>query len=179
MRTMRCCVVLFVLLLIFSCGHSGSSSSQYRTVILKLAISGDPSVNLAGIGVTLVLPAGVITLVLPDGSTQDVASGSTPYLNSDGTVADSVVTVSGSATPGTALTPVYTPATASTKGTLRIVVVSSKITGFTLGEFATVMLKIPARDYRQQGSYLLTDLNPVDLFGNPVAGLTASITETQ
>lgn len=175
-RKIRSGLLLLVLLVAVACGHSGSSP-QYRSVVLKLAASSDSSVNLSGIGITLVLPSGVVTLILPDGATQDMASGSTPYLNGDGTVADGVVTVSGAAAPGMALTPVYTPATASTKGTLRIVVVSSQTTGFTPGEFATVTLKIPARDYRQQGSYSLTDFNPIDLFGNSVAGLTASFSE--
>jgi hypothetical protein len=125
----------------------------------------------------VVLPSGTTTLVLPNGSTQSIPSGITPDLNPDGTVAEDVATVSGAATPGMVLPPVYTPATADARGTLRIVVASGSTAGFTVGEFATVVLKIPTGgNFVQQGSFLLTDFYPVDLSGNAVPGLIASYT---
>ena len=65
-----------------------------------------------------------------------------PTLNTDGSVANTVVQVSGVAAPGTVDTPILTAARTGGDGSLRIKVTTSQAAGFGTGEFATVFLNI-------------------------------------
>lgn len=142
-----------------ACGGSGGGGSTppapgAKTSTIKLATTGTPSAQLAGIGVTVTLPAGV-----------------TPSLNTSGKVVASVVTVSGAAAPGTAVTPGYNAATR----TLQIVVASNSVPGFGSGEFATLTLDVAAGVTLKNSDFSLTAFTPVTLTGGTASGLTPGI----
>lgn len=147
-----------------SCGGGGSSSSTNtppppatsHTATVKLATSGTPSAQLAGVGVTLVLPSGV-----------------TPALNTDGSVATSV---SGVAAPGSMLAPIYTPATDTAKGTIRFVLASKITAGFGAGEFATITLVVAPGYNPSVSDFATSGLATIDVRGNSATGLTATVT---
>lgn len=147
------------------CGDSGTSPAtvqpaivQPTTAVLKLSSQG-ASPALAGIGITVKLPAGVSVKTTADGA-----------------VDSSVVTVSGVAVPGSVATPVYTPATATTPGTLRFVVASTAAGGFGVGEFATVTCAIAPGSFPMATDFGLADFTPADLLLQPVTGLTPTFT---
>jgi len=158
--------------LLTACGGGGGSSAANpgggtvlqtsRSATLKLSTSGVPSAALAGIGVTVVLPDGV-----------------TPALNSDGSVAAAVATVSGVAATGVAATApiqaVYTPSSGSLNGTLYLAMVSSDPAGFGVGEFATVMLVVAAGYNPPLSDFTLSGFAPVDTNYNIATGLTAAV----
>lgn len=150
----------FILLCLLSaCGDGGGAGSPSASVTLKLATTGTPSQNLAGVDITVTLPDGVA-----------------PALKNDGTVADTVVTVSGVAGPGIGLTPVYTVATATTPGTLRVYIASSLTAGFGAGEFATVQLGIVTAHIPTQGDFGLSNFRPITVTGGLATGLEGAIT---
>jgi len=157
-------IPILLVLLSFSiaaCGGGGGSNPApaSKTATLKLSTTGTPSENLAGVGITITLPTGV-----------------TPVLNFDGTVAATVVAVSGAAVPGTIVSPVYTPASGATKGKLVIAVASSIVAGFGAGEYATVVLAATAGTNPLQTDFVLTDFRPIAVSnGADVTGLTAVI----
>jgi hypothetical protein len=136
-------------------------ATPVTTAILKLSSQGTLAggTSLSGIGVTVVLPAGV-----------------TVKTGTGGVVDASVVTISGVAVPGTLAPPVYTPATASAKATLHFVIASSVAGGFGVGEFATVTCGIASGFFPVASDFSLTSFTPADLFLQPVTGLTATFT---
>lgn len=142
------------------CGDSGTSPAtvQPTTAMLKLSSQGT-SPALAGIGITVKLPAGV--------SVKTTAEGA---------VDSSVVTVSGVALPGSVVTPVYTPATATAPGTLRFVVANTAAEGFGTGEFATVTCAVVPGSFPTAADFSLADFTPANLLLQPVTGLTATFT---
>lgn len=139
-------------------GGGGTNAPSQRVAALKLATSGTPSALLAGIDITVTLPSGV-----------------TPALNSDGTVATTVATVSGVAAPGTMLAPVYTQASGTVKGTLRLAMASSITAGFGAGEFATVSCVVATGSTPAQSDFTLSGFNPIDVNGSTATGLTAAV----
>jgi hypothetical protein len=152
------CGILFLA----ACGGGGGGNAaapQPTTATLKLSTSGTlpPGTSLAGIGITVTLPAGV-----------------TVRTDAGGAVASGVVTVTGVAAPGTAIS-VYTPASGTNPATLVLAMVSTATTGYGTGEFATVTCDLASGASPKASDFLLT-LNPFDLNGNPVTGLTASAT---
>jgi hypothetical protein len=161
---MRYFLILILLSLLAACGGGNGASTTDtlpltgRTAILKLTAGGTPSANLAGVGITVTLPDGV-----------------TPALKSDGSVADTVAVVSGVAAPGTFLTPVYTPASGTTKGNLRLILASSIAAGFGAGEFATLTLNASAGSNPVAGDFTLADFNPIALNGATATGLTPAV----
>jgi hypothetical protein len=159
MNIIRYALLVLTLYSIAACGGGdGAATTTSHTATLKLSTSGTPSANLAGIGITVTLPDGL-----------------TPALNSDGSVAATVVTVSGVAAPGTVLAPVYTPASGATKGTLRLVMASSITAGFGAGEFATLTLTAAAGSNPAQTDFTLSDFNPIDVHGASATGLTPAV----
>jgi hypothetical protein len=119
-----------------------------------LATVGIPSANLAGIGITITLPSGV-----------------TPSLNSDGTVAASVVSLSGVAVSGLATSSYDT----STRA-LIIVLASSVNLGFGAGEFATVVLSAAAGSNPAQSDFTLSGFVPDAVVTHaPATGVTSAI----
>lgn len=154
-RLILLCLIVFT---ISSCG-GGSSDTPTRTVTLKLSTSGTPSANLAGIDITVTLPDGV-----------------TPFLNSDGSVAAAVVTLSGVAAPGTVpLPPLYTPANGVVKATLRLSILSDIVAGFGAGEFATLRLMPAAGSNPVQADFILSAFNPIEINGASATGLTPAV----
>jgi len=152
-------LLTFMLFALVACGGGSTSVPPAKTVTLKLATTGTPSENLAGVDITVILPTGV-----------------TPALNSDGTVAASVVSISGVAAPGTALTRVYTPAIGATRGTLELFVSSSIVAGFGAGEYATVLLSAAPGITPLQSDFAFTGFRPIAVSnGADATGLTATI----
>lgn len=142
-------------------GDATTSNDQVtsaRIATLKLTTSGTASASLAGIAVTVTLPDGV-----------------TPSLNADGSVAATVEAVSGVAAPGTVLAPVYTPASGTTKATLRIVLAANTTAGFGAGEFATLTLSVAAGAAPAQSDFVLSGFNPIDVNGNTATGLAVGV----
>jgi hypothetical protein len=158
-------LVLLSISFLAACGGGGGESNniqppQTNTAIIKLATTGTPLVQLAGIGITITLPDGV-----------------TAALASDGSVATSAVTISGVAAPGSVLTPIYTPASGSTKGTLQIVLAAQTATGFGPGEFVTISLTSTATTIPTTTDFPLSAFNPIDVTGIAVTGLSATVSD--
>lgn len=132
------------------------------TAVVKLFTEGilPPGTSLAGIGVTLSLPAGVTVQTGTDGKV--VA----------GTVAGSGVT------EGKAVfaDPDYTPATDTAPAKLSFVMAGTDAVGFGTGEFATVTCTVAAGANPQATAFTLSDFRPVDLKGAPVDGLAGTLT---
>jgi len=152
-------VALVMLLPACGGGGGGNPASPGPKAVLTIASSGTPSAPMAGVGVTVVLPAGV-----------------TPPLNPDGSAAGSTVETSGVVDGGVALAPVYTPATSTVKGTLRFAMASSQPAGFGAGEFAKMTLNTSSGALPVPGDFSLTGFAPISLGGSPVTGLTAGFT---
>ena len=146
-----------------ACGGGGGvevvgSAPPVRTVTLKLATTGTASAAMGGIGISIVLPAGV-----------------TPLLNTDGTVGAAVVVVSGVATPGTVAPPAYVAASGATQATLQFVMASTAPAGFPAGEFATLVLNLAGTTTPVSGDFILSGFIPTNILGNPVTGLTTEV----
>jgi hypothetical protein len=158
-------LITVVFAILTACGGGGSSTNYgapppatSHTATVKLATSGTPSAQLAGLEIVVTLPAGV-----------------TPPLNSDGSVAGSDATVSGVAAPGSMVTPVYTPASGTSKATLRLVLASKNTAGFGAGEFATLTLTVAPGATLSQSDFAFSELTPVDVDGHAASGLTAGV----
>lgn len=140
-----------------TCGGGGGGAPFVPvTATIKLATVGTSSANLSGIGITLNLPAGV-----------------TPALNNDGTVAVTVVSPSGVASTGTLVAANYTPATVSTKGSLKISLISA--TGFGVGEFVTINLSVATGSNPTLSDFTLSGFDPIDINYTHVLTLSASL----
>lgn len=162
MKNKRIYILLtFLLVALTACGGGGGSTptATAKTATLKLSTTGTPSANLAGVGITIILPIGVI-----------------PTLNSDGTVAATVVTVSGVAALNTTVTKFYTPANGATNGKLVLAVTSIVDAGFGIGEYATVVLTAATGTTPLQSDFDLHDFIPTAVpTGAYVTGLTPTI----
>lgn len=159
MTIFRYILTLSMISLLAACGGGGGGTST-RTVTLKLSTVEAPlaSASVVGVDITMTLPAGV-----------------TPGLNPDGSVAATVVAVSGAAVSGTVLPPVYVAENGATKGTLRLTVTSSATSGFNAGEFVTVTLALTGAATPVAGDFVLSGFSPIDILGGVVTGLTAAV----
>jgi hypothetical protein len=154
--------LMFGVLSLAGCG-GGGDAAQPTTATLKLSTVGtlSPGTTLSGIGVSIVLPAGV-----------------TVATDANGAVSSGVVTVSGVAAPGTVLAPSYTPASGGNPATLTFAMVSNVSAGFGIGEFATLTCNRASGVTPQVTDFSVT-LNPIDAQTYvPVTGLTPSIAVT-
>lgn len=151
--------LLLGVLSLTACGGGGGNAAapQTPTATLRLSTSVPQGTSLAGIGVTVTLPAGV-----------------TIRTDAGGAVASGVVAVIGVAAPGTVIS-VYTPASGGNPATLAIALVSTVAAGFGTGEFATVTCNLANGVSPLATDFVLTNFNPFDLSGNPVIGPSASI----
>ena len=159
-------------LVIFGCGGGGGGGTGGgskvepdpvpTTAVLKLYTEGvlASGTSLAGIGITVTLPAGVTVQTDVDGK---VAAG---------TVEGSGVT----AGKATLAEPDYTPATDTAPARLSFVLAGTDAEGFGTGEFATVTCNLAAGATPQATDITLSDFRPVDLRGAAVEGLTAAHT---
>ena len=165
-------VLLCTAMALFGCGGGGGGGTGGgskvepdpvpTTGVLKLFTEGilPPGTSLAGIGITVNLPAGLTVKTDVDGKV--VA----------GTVEGSGVTVGKS----TLAEPDYTPATETAPAKLSFVLAGTEAEGFGPGEFATVTCDLAAGATLQATDITLTEFRPVDLRGAPVDGLTAAHT---
>ncbi len=160
----RACFALCISILVSSgmlvaCGGGGSSGgtapSQPTAAILKLMTSGTGT-TIYGIDVTMNLPAGVT-----------VKSTNPPETDSG------VVTVSGVAS-GSIVTAVYTPASWSAPGKVRILIANA--TGFTTGEFATINTDIADGRTPRATDFGLVSFSAIDADLQPITGLTFGFT---
>jgi hypothetical protein len=166
---LRYLFVNMCLLALAACGGGDGTAVQptvYTTAVLKIELSGvlPADVAIAGAGFTLTLPA-----------------STTPALT-DGAVANGVVAPSGTFAGGTQLPPVYTAATTSTPGAVRIARASSSDAGVTqTGEVATVTLQLSNGAVPTAESFTLDSsaVEVIDTKGNPVSGMQAVISSVQ
>jgi hypothetical protein len=157
------------------CGGGGSSDgvntpapavpAAKTTAVLKIGTQGTlgAGVSLYGVGVIVTLPTGV-----------------TVVTDSSGNVAASAAVVSGVATGGGMATPVYKPATATEKATLKLIVAAAG-SGFGTGEFVTVTCNLPTGNSLQSSDFpatVLSNLEPANQSLAPVTGLAPTITAT-
>jgi hypothetical protein len=158
------------LIMVGACGgHGGSdtAATQPTTAVVKLSTSGTlaTGVQLGAIDITAVLPEGVTLKAVPDTINADM------LLTDDG-----VVTATGAAGAGTtALSGVYTAATSTTPGAVRLVLVN--VPGFGIGEFCTVTADIAAGVAVTAADVVsLATFTARDESGNLITGLTATFT---
>jgi len=164
-----------ITLTLAACGGGGGGGSTVpapvpaaaakTTAVLKIGTAGTlgTGVSLYGVGVVVTLP-----------------TGATVATDSSGNVASSVAVVSGVATGGSMAPPVYTPATATAKATLKLIVAAAG-TGFGTGEFVTVTCNLPAWNTLQESDFpvsILGSFEPANQLLAPVSGLTPTITAT-
>jgi hypothetical protein len=140
---------------------SGNQTSTKATV--KVAISGTlpAGTNIAGVGVTVALPAGVT--VATDGS---------------GAVATGSVTPSGIFASGTQTPPIYTAASVANLASLKICPTSSTAGGESqTGEIATLVVNLANGTTPTANSFVLSDLVVVNsgTYGK-ITGISAAVT---
>ena len=155
-----------VVLVLAACGHGhggGGTAQQPTTAVIKLGTSGtmDPGILIGAIDIAAVLPAGVTLKSVPDSINTGV------FLTDDG-----VVTATGAAGMGTtALSGVYTAATSTEAGIVRIVLVN--VPGFGIGEFCTVNADIAADAVVTAVDIVsLATFTVRDESGNVISGIT-------
>jgi hypothetical protein len=160
---------LMTLLTFVACGGGGGGGSsntpaattpttQTTTATFKVSLTGTLPANtaIAGAAITLTLPANVIPAI------------------TNGAVAAGVVTPSGTFAGGTQ-SAVYTAATASTPGKLKIDLANTSATGITqVGEVATVILQLTNGATSATGtSVSATAVYNVSVA--PIAGMSATV----
>ncbi|OGW37537.1 MAG: hypothetical protein A2X58_11025 [Nitrospirae bacterium GWC2_56_14] len=159
-------------LVMFGCGGGGGGGTGGgskvepdpvpTTAVVKLYTEGvlPEGTSLAGIGITINLPAGM-----------------TVQMDGDGKVAAGTVEGSGvTAGKATLAEPDYTPATDTAPAKLSFVLAGTDAEGFGTGEFATVNCNVTAAVTPQATDITLSDFRPVDLRGAAVEGVTAAHT---
>lgn len=158
------------LLILAACGGGGGDSSSgpttYTTATVRIALNGTLPANraIAGAGFTLALPADVTPATI------------------NGIIASSVVTPSGTFAGGTLIQPVYTPATATTAGTVQIALANAAPSGITqVGEIATVTLKLANGAAPTAAGFTLPQVGVtvIDTDGNSVSGMQVIVTGVQ
>lgn len=159
-------------LVMFGCGGGGGGGTGGGSkvepdpvptnAVVKLYSEGvlPAGTSLAGIGITVNLPAGV-----------------TVQMDDAGKVVGGAVAGSGVAEGKAVLAePDYTPATDTAPAKLSFVLAGTDAEGFGTGEFATVTCLVAAGTNPQPTEFTLSDFSPVDLRGAAVEGLTATHT---
>jgi len=155
-------IVYSAMALISGCGGGGSGSSppaQPTTAVVKLSTSGTLASGtlIGGIDITLVLPAGV------------TVKSTTPPQTDAGVVIPSGVA-------GGSLSPidVYSAATSTLPGNVRVVLLS--VAGFGTGEFATVNCDIAAGNFPTASGFSLVNFSVISATGPDISGLTPAFT---
>ena len=159
-------------LVMFGCGGGGGGGTGGgskvepapvpTTAVVKLYSEGvlTSGTSLAGIGITVNLPAGV-----------------TVQMDDAGKVVGGAVAGSGVAEGKAVLAePDYTPATDTAPAKLSFVLAGTDAEGFGTGEFATVTCLVAAGANPQPTEFTLSDFRPIDLRGAAVEGLTVTHT---
>jgi len=154
---------------LFGCGGGGGGAAAPPTkATLKLSTAGTAGTTIAGIQVTVVLPKGVTVAATTtiDPTTMETNAG--------------VVLLSGAAVADPAAfsqlkpTAVYTPATATTPGKVKIGLAAQK--DFNLGEFVTLNTDIAAGNVPVATDFTLEGFTAFDANGAAITpALTASL----
>jgi len=160
-------IIIVALMALFGCGGGGDDgTTQPTTATLKLQSQGTVGTVLRGIEVTIVLPQGVTVKASP--STVNPA-----LLETDPGV---VVPSGATAAIPTNITSIYTPATATTLGTVAITLVAQA--DFNLGEYVTVNSVIAAGSFPKATDFSLLGFTAVDLNGNIISGASPQVTSS-
>ncbi len=156
-------LTLMFILVGVAVGCSSGSTPQQPVVRLTVSTSGSLPAghSLAGIGLTVALPAGV-TPVLDASGQVDTA----------GLVTPSGVTAAG----GLAVTALHVQASAGQPARLPLAVASKAKDGFGVGECMVLTLNRTAGSTPQVADFRITEFSAEDLDGQPVSGLQAAIT---
>jgi hypothetical protein len=167
MKNMRIYIALaLTLMTLAACGGgegAGTSNPPIAktTASLTINLTGNlpPSTAIAGTDFTLTLPANV-----------------TPALT-NGEVASGVVSLSGTFAGGIQTPPVFTPATAITPGTLKVILANPVNTGvIQVGEVATITLQLVNGTAPTTGSFGVNAVSVIDAtFYNTISGMGASV----
>lgn len=147
-----------VLLSLAGCGGGGSSDNDKTKAVVKISLAGD----LAGKAIA----GAEFIMTLPVNVTPESVSG---YVTLSGTFAGSTI----------APLVTYIPASGTTPGTVHLVLTNSVDGGVTTaGEIATVFLKLSNGATPAPPDFALNTVpvKVIDTFGNPMPGMTASIT---
>ncbi len=163
MKNMICLILALVALSLMSaCG--GSTQSPKADRIIKAVIK--PSAlstgqNIAGINLTITVPAGVEPPLLLDGKADPTAT----------------VEITSSAPQNQTLPgATFTPATTSAPGQLAIIAVIAA--GFQTNDLITLHLKVAAGTFPVVEDFKLLSFEAFDINGTPVSGLTPTLTTT-
>lgn len=168
-RKIRTLVALSCMCVLFGCGGGGDGGAgggkvgaDLGSAVIKLSTRGTlpEGSAIAGIGVTVNLPAGM-----------------TVVTDTSGKVATGVVTGSG-VTEGkaTILEPDYVAPAATAPAKISFVLAGTDAAGFGTGEFATVRCAVAAGVTPAPTDISLSDFKPVDLRGGAITGLSATHT---
>lgn len=162
-------VALICMSVLFGCGGGGGGGAgggklepDLGNAVVKLSAQGTlpEGSSIAGIGITVNLPAGM-----------------TVVTDSAGKVVSGVVTGSGvTAGKATVVEPDYVAATAATPARLSFVLAGTDAAGFGTGEFATVRCTVATGATPAATDITLSDFKPVDLRGVAITGLSATHT---
>ena len=148
----------------FGCGGGGGGgTSQPTTATLKLLSAGPTAMQVSGIEVTVVLPAGV--------TVKTKTPPTTPLETAAGVVVLSGATV---AKPGL-LVGIHTPASATAPGTVSVRLTSAGNTTFDLGEYVTVNTDILTGNFPTAGGFILTGFKAFNLDGAEIPGVSSII----
>jgi hypothetical protein len=167
LKSLSVTVFTMAVMAMFGCGGGGGGGGtpQPTTATLKLLSQGTAGTKIRGIEVTVVLPPGVT-----------VKATSLPATDT-GVVVLSGATATAAFTAANAglLNPtvIYTPATATAPGTVKILIPSAA--DFDLGEYVTVNTNIAAGSFPAATDFALTGFTAVDLNGAPITGVTSTI----
>jgi len=151
-------LLLIVAALLSACGGGQSPSSSNSIKAVIKTSSNAVSANVAGIDLTISIPYGVSPPLLTDGKV-DVAA----------TVSITSSTTSDQTLPGV----VYTPATATASGQLRITAIVAS--GFTTSDQVTLNLEIASGTTPTAADFSLLAFSAYDKDGNAVTGLSPSL----
>jgi hypothetical protein len=168
-KTVRYLTLTLTLIILTACGGGGGTdvagqnpSNVKTTATLKITQTGSlpAAKTISGTDFTITLPVNV-----------------TPVMT-NGAVATSVVTPTGTFA-GSSLAPqvTYTPATASTSGTLRVILASSDAAGLSLvGEVATITLQLTNNAAPGATSFIVSGDTVFDAtLYSPIAGMNVIV----
>ncbi len=168
MKKILMALFLIVSTMMTGCGGGGGGSSTPAaaptTAVVKLSSQGTlpPGAALAGVGVTLELPAGV-TVKSDGGGVPDVSVVVPSGLMGG---AGNAVVVAGSLS--------YTAATATIKAKLNFTLLSNVPGGVGVGEYATLTLNL-AGVTPAATEFTVTLFDPIDLLGNHLTVLSSHL----
>ncbi len=157
-------IVYSAMVLISGCGGGGGDSTpttvtSQPVAVVKLSTSGTLSNGtlIGGIDTTVALPAGVSVK-----STVNPPETDTGVVNASGAAAGSIIVA------------VYSAATSTLPGRVRILVINAN--GFGTGEFVTVNCDFAAGHPPAANGFSLTNFNAISLNTSTISGLTPGLT---